>query len=274
MVLVLNVDVLQGSSSAIQTGLTYQVKNPNQSSLSKFEYIDPGVVRLYRTDKHTEPKTLVETYAQNWFVGLISDPFKKVSISTASGTLLLDQPTGIFIPPYSIIHWQLNTCVLKWHAIIGDRSLPKGLPLEPALFLWDQTLPNSTSELFSLLLRSHFFAQVPSERTASAVGVKTKKYIDRHFAEELKISSMALQLGYSRSVMTRQFQACYGLSPIAYRHQLRVFESLRLMNQHGLNITSSAQHAGFSSVSKFDQHFRTIFGIPPSRYQAKNRSKK
>ncbi|WP_069804094.1 AraC family transcriptional regulator [Thermogemmatispora onikobensis] len=100
---------------------------------------------------------------------------------------------------------------------------------------------------------------VPSE-IASAV-----TYLRRHFAEPLRVESLARELGMSASSLHHHFKAVTGLSPLQYLKQLRLQEARRLMLNEGLDATSTAFRVGYQDVSHFNRDYRSLFGQPPAR---------
>ncbi|WP_052889534.1 AraC family transcriptional regulator [Thermogemmatispora carboxidivorans] len=100
---------------------------------------------------------------------------------------------------------------------------------------------------------------MPSE-IASAVA-----HLRRHFAEPLRVESLARELGMSVSSLHHHFKAVTGLSPLQYLKQLRLQEARRLMLNEGLDATSTAFRVGYQDVSHFNRDYRSLFGQPPAR---------
>lgn len=68
--------------------------------------------------------------------------------------------------------------------------------------------------------------------------------------------------------MSREFRKVYQLSPVGYRHRLRLFHALKLLSL-GKPITDTCYEAGFKSLTQFNTHFKKYLGVQPTNYSTR-----
>lgn len=207
----------------------------------------------------------VDSHGPNWLIAFTEGG----GVAVRSGTEILrpNAPTAVFVPAFGLVEYHVNPGTLEWQAISSAVPLPPDMPHNTTLFSWDRRAPTNLADVIGLIRSRTDATTVVTERKASAVARRAKKYIDEHFTLDLKIASVADHLHCSRVVMSREFSATYGLSPVKYRHKLRIFEALRLMNQ-GTNITHALFRSGFSSPAEFIQQFKQVLSTTPGKYRS------
>ncbi len=109
-------------------------------------------------------------------------------------------------------------------------------------------------------LRQIAAAGAPAQRIARAI-----RWLRDHFADPLRVESLARQARMSLSGFHQHFKAVTGLSPLQYQKQLRLQEARRLMLGERLNAGEAAFRVGYESPSQFSREYRRIFGAPPRR---------
>ncbi|WP_040950102.1 helix-turn-helix transcriptional regulator [Gorillibacterium massiliense] len=93
------------------------------------------------------------------------------------------------------------------------------------------------------------------------------KLIHDHYNERLLLSNVARAAGYSVQHFHRLFVAYYGMTPQQYILQLRMRQSLQLMeDQPNITIEKVAQHLGMET-SYFIRMFKRTYGSTPKQYK-------
>jgi AraC-like DNA-binding protein len=131
-------------------------------------------------------------------------------------------------------------------------------PLAP-LVLWEITYRVLTGPHGSRL-RQVAAADAPAQRIARAI-----RWLKDHFAEPLRIETLARQVRMSPSALHLHFKAVTALSPLQYQKRLRLQEARRLMMGEGLDAAEAAYRVGYESPSQFSREYRRLFGAPPRR---------
>lgn len=96
---------------------------------------------------------------------------------------------------------------------------------------------------------------------------KARDRIDRDYAEHLKVSSLAAEVGYSLSHFIRSFNDAYGETPAQYLSRRRVERACELLRSVNLTVTEICWLVGFSSVGTFSSRFSELVGMGPTAYR-------
>jgi AraC-like DNA-binding protein len=98
----------------------------------------------------------------------------------------------------------------------------------------------------------------PAKRIAAAI-----RWLRDHFAEPLKIESLAEKLKMSPSAFHLHFKEVTAMSPLQYQKRLRLQEARRLMLGDGCDAAKAAYQVGYESPSQFSREYRRMYGAPP-----------
>ncbi|MCB0391113.1 MAG: helix-turn-helix transcriptional regulator [Bdellovibrionales bacterium] len=176
------------------------------------------------------------------------------------------------IPPFSILHWQINTSPLRWQSYTLLENNIENFPYKPIAFKLDEIPILQSSRDIQV-----FISTIPDDilnleknDKASALAIKTKKLLDNTFRDDFPIAEIAKKLNCSHSVMSRYFKNNYAISVIKYRNQLRLFDSLLNLLTNNNKVNEAAQHAGNKDLSKFYRRFKNFFRTSPSSYSPRN----
>jgi AraC-like DNA-binding protein len=107
-------------------------------------------------------------------------------------------------------------------------------------------------------LRQIASAGAPAQRIARAI-----RWLKDHFADPLRIESLARHVRMSPSAFHLHFKSVTALSPLQYQKRLRLQEARRLMLGEGLDAAEAAFRVGYESPSQFSREYRRLFGAPP-----------
>lgn len=91
-------------------------------------------------------------------------------------------------------------------------------------------------------------------------------WIRAHYRQACRIEDAAAQAGMSRSTFHLRFKAVTGMSPLAFRTQLRLHEARRLMVSDALDAAHAGHQVGYDSPSQFSRDYVRAFGMPPARH--------
>jgi AraC family transcriptional regulator of adaptative response / DNA-3-methyladenine glycosylase II len=87
--------------------------------------------------------------------------------------------------------------------------------------------------------------------------------------EEADVETLAERLGVGGRQLRRLFQRHLGASPITVAQTRRVLFAKQLLHDTHLPMAEVALASGFSSVRRFNETFRDLFGRPPSALRRK-----
>ncbi|PNY38485.1 AraC family transcriptional regulator CmrA [Rhodopirellula baltica] len=109
-----------------------------------------------------------------------------------------------------------------------------------------------------LRLRQIALAGAPAHRIARAI-----RWLKDHFADPLRIESLAEQVGLSTSSFHQHFKNVTTMTPLQYQKRMRLQEARSLMIGEKLDAAEAAFRVGYESPSQFSREYRRMFGAPP-----------
>jgi AraC-like DNA-binding protein len=101
-----------------------------------------------------------------------------------------------------------------------------------------------------------------------------KNYIKQHFREEINLDTLAEVGHINKYYLAHSFKKAFGVSPIEYLIQIRIWESKILLETTNYPISAISTITGFSSQSFFAQSFKRVTSLSPSQYRNAKNSKK
>lgn len=96
---------------------------------------------------------------------------------------------------------------------------------------------------------------------------RAKDLMDRRFADELEVGTVAEAAGVSKFHFIRSFSAEYGLTPAQYLTHRRIERAQDLLRATNLTVTEVCLLVGYSSLGSFSSRFRALVGESPTDYQ-------
>lgn len=100
---------------------------------------------------------------------------------------------------------------------------------------------------------------------------KALRRIERQYAENLNVETLASEVNMSVSAFHHNFKAVTNTSPLQYVKSYRLHKARLLMVFDGLNASTAANRVGYESASQFSREFKRFFGITPSDELARQR---
>ena len=117
------------------------------------------------------------------------------------------------------------------------------------------------SMLYQLYVRPTGIASVPhSMRTA-----QTLRYIESHYAKDVTMKQISVELGVSTSFLSRIFKKEIGISIHEYLNQYRILKAIEFLENH--SVTETGYLCGFCDNSHFISVFKKHTGTTPMRYR-------
>lgn len=92
-------------------------------------------------------------------------------------------------------------------------------------------------------------------------------YILQHYARELTLDEVALQMNMSSTQFSKRFKKAAGYRFVDFVNQLRVSKACELLVQNRLPITEICFEVGYNNIANFNRRFLDIKGMTPSEYR-------
>jgi len=96
---------------------------------------------------------------------------------------------------------------------------------------------------------------------------KIIKYICKHYAEDLTLTSIAEAFYISPFYLSKIFKRSTNLSIVEYINSLRIRHAKELLETSSTKISEIAEIVGFSSSSHFSRTFKLLTGLSPQQYK-------
>ncbi|HYR82460.1 MAG TPA: AraC family transcriptional regulator [Terriglobia bacterium] len=179
-----------------------------------------------------------------------------------------DEPRslGLFLAAFGVI--QLNDAELRDGEFVGY-STPGKPPadwlISSMMFdLGATPLAKTPEELIALVEKPRPGKSIEAGLHASPLSRKLKRRIIDTYHDGVSISDIARELRVSHAHLTRQFKRDFGLTPVGYRHHLRVREAVERLSL-GQKALDVGYEVGFNDTGRFYQDFRKVTGTSPGK---------
>lgn len=93
------------------------------------------------------------------------------------------------------------------------------------------------------------------------------RYIEKHFAEPIRMSEMARLVGLSSTHFNRRFRQLFRMTPMQYLRSIRVQATQNLLTTTSRTLTDIAIEVGYTDQSHLTKRFREVTGITPAAYR-------
>ncbi|MEG0924402.1 MAG: PocR ligand-binding domain-containing protein [Anaerovoracaceae bacterium] len=107
----------------------------------------------------------------------------------------------------------------------------------------------------------------------SPIIIKAIRYVSEHYSENISLDSAAKSIHANTTYLSSLFKKETGLSFTLYLSQFRIHQSLRLLSETNIDLTSISYMVGFNSQSYFTKVFREIMDSTPTEYRKHSKSK-
>lgn len=96
-----------------------------------------------------------------------------------------------------------------------------------------------------------------------------RRRLDVHYAEPQTLAELAQRAGMTPTALCRAFKAYTGVAPIDYLLHRRIQEVLLRLRSGTEKISQIALDSGFNDLSHFNHTFKTLIGVTPRAYRAR-----
>lgn len=107
---------------------------------------------------------------------------------------------------------------------------------------------------------------------ANTVAQRILSYLTAHYGEKITLAQIAAYASYTESECCRIFKRFTGESIFAYLRELRLEQSVRLLDSTDQSISEIGESCGFRSPSYYIEAFRQQFHCTPFQYRKKKRT--
>lgn len=91
-----------------------------------------------------------------------------------------------------------------------------------------------------------------------------KEYVQKNYAKELDLNSIADNLGFSSSYLTKVFNKVEDTTPSKYIRNYRMGIAKQLLQNKDMTIAQVAELVGYNDPFHFSKSFKQTFGVSPT----------
>lgn len=122
-------------------------------------------------------------------------------------------------------------------------------------------------EICYRLLRSEAAAMLGASVTREDTKlIAAMRFIEDNAADSLTVADIASNVAMSPSHFAHRFRACFGLSPMRYRKQVRLERARLMLLDTSATVSMVADATGYASDAHFARDFKELFGLSPRAY--------
>lgn len=172
----------------------------------------------------------------------------------------------------------------------------RGTRLQPWLGIWPQQIRDSAWALVRTLQQPEAPGRLCLEEQQLALAVallqsqstrrerdlgrgqlasgklqRAVEYLLAHMDTDVRLTTLAAEVGLSPFHFARAFKASVGLAPHQYVSEMRLETARTLLTATTRSLTDIALSLGYDSSSHFSNAFRRRFAVSPSRFRAATR---
>ena len=92
-------------------------------------------------------------------------------------------------------------------------------------------------------------------------------FVENEFDKDCTLSSLAEQIGYDYSYISRFFKKNMGISFNTYVNYYRLSHACYLMENSDMPIIECAMESGYASLRSFNRNFKEYFNVTPAEYR-------
>jgi len=101
---------------------------------------------------------------------------------------------------------------------------------------------------------------------------KSMRRMHQDFSADLRMTTLAAEVGLSLSTLERRFKTALGVTPLQELRRLRLHEARRLLTETDQGIREIAHQTGFQSAARFCISFRQETQTSPTDYRRTHRN--
>ena len=237
------------------------------TEFSRFQRLNRQTVILDRIQKAKIDRKIVDVFGNFWSICVTKNlPAGQLYLHRHSKKIEIVGTVGVFVPPYSVLEWEIGQFDFQWKAIIVNGKPPARSPETAICFKIDEIdYPETGDQFFKLFNFMREFEEVAKEEKLTPLAFAIKNYLDKHYMESISLNEISKTLGCSLGAMSRSFRNCYGITPVNYRNQLRVFSASLILLQ-GQKVSDVGYDVGFYDLGRFNKQFKSRMNSVPKQF--------
>lgn len=93
------------------------------------------------------------------------------------------------------------------------------------------------------------------------------EYIEKNYMESITLEQLSQVSGMSKNGIIAMFKRLYGMTPVKYMNNLRLYKACELLKNTDMPISQLAYQCGFADSNYFARVFKEQRGMTPREYR-------
>ena len=123
-------------------------------------------------------------------------------------------------------------------------------------------------QITGFLCRSHSTLSSDGIYGANACA-KILEYMDNNYTDTITLDQLSQVSGMSKNGIIAMFKRLYGMTPVKYINNLRLYKACELLKSTDMPISQLAYQCGFADSNYFTRVFKELRGMTPREYRNK-----
>ena len=134
-------------------------------------------------------------------------------------------------------------------------------------YMRDMKINQHLSSLLTLIMSEswHPEDQVTAKKKQSTHEIK--KFIDEHYYEKITLDSLSSQFYINKYYLSKTFKEQFGQSLSSYILSVRITKAKQLLRFSDKSVEMIGYECGLGAPHYFSQTFKSVEGVPPSKYR-------
>ncbi len=169
-----------------------------------------------------------------------------------------------------LMNMEINHALKAENAFDFPKALPEKSEKQIALLLDDLFVAHNPFDEMSISYKiaKEMVSSATAKSNIANVSVRNAlEYIRNNYTQRITISDLAGLLRMSESNVYSSFKKQYGMSPIAYLNEYRLFVASELLSTTSYSIENVATAVGMTDMRYFSKMFKRRYNTTPSTYR-------
>jgi AraC-like DNA-binding protein len=106
-----------------------------------------------------------------------------------------------------------------------------------------------------------------TESLSNDKALRIKDYLESHYAEDITLDDLAVNIGYSKNYLCRIFREITGDTINSYLTNVRINKAVELLVGTEIDVAGISSMAGYNNVFHFIKTFKKVVGVSPGNYR-------